>query len=100
MKRPQRPRSVSKDVSMPFYRELCALRVQYDRMTSAIDQKDPARVRVTACDLVLSWIQMEAAFIQFIEFTPVELGLGRGARSERIVLTGSNRLLRELFTTH
>lgn len=38
-----------KDTSMPFYRELCALQVQYDQMTSALDWKDPARVRGTAC---------------------------------------------------
>ncbi len=97
MKRPRRNRRLFKDASMPFYRELCALQIQYDRMTSAIDSKDPAMVRVAACDAALAWIQMEMAFIQFVEFTPMELALGRKARSERVVLTGSNLLLREMF---
>jgi hypothetical protein len=82
---------------MPFYRELCAVQIQYDQMISALDWKDPARVRTTSCDLVLAWIQVEAAFIRFIEYTPVELGLGRKARRERLVLTGSNHLVRGLL---
>lgn len=73
------------------------MQIQYDQMASALDRKDPARVRITSCDLALAWIQMEAAFIQFIECTPVELGLGRKARRERIVLIGSNYIVRELF---
>jgi hypothetical protein len=82
---------------MPFYRELCALQVQYDQMISALDWKDPARVRSTACGVALAWIQMEAAFIRFIECTPVKLGLGRNAKPERLMLRGSNYLLRQLF---
>lgn len=100
MKRSRRNRHdgrVPKDASMPFYRELCALQVQYDQMTSALDWKDPARVRGAACGVALAWLQMEAAFIQFIERTPVNLGLGRKAKPERLMLTGNNYLLRELF---
>lgn len=82
---------------MPFYRELCALQVQYDQMISALDRKDPTRVRSTACGVALAWLQMEAAFIRFIECTPAKLGLGRNAKPERLMLTGSNYLLRELF---
>jgi hypothetical protein len=102
MKRPQRKKTppnshVSNNVSMPFYRELCAVQIQIDQMTSALDWKDPARVRITSCDLVLAWIQLETAFIQFIERTPVELGLGYKAQRERLVLTGSNHFVRGLF---
>lgn len=100
MKYPQRnrhDRQVSKRNSMPFYRELCALQVQYKRMFSAIDEEDPARVRSSACGVALAWLRMEAAFIQFIERTPVELGLGRNAKPQRLVLAESNHLLRELF---
>lgn len=96
-KNPPSNRRVSNDVSMPFYRELCAVQIQYDQMASALDWKDPARVRITSCGLVLAWIQMETAFIRFIECTPVELGLGRKARRERLVLTGSNYFVRSLF---
>lgn len=74
-----------KDVSMPFYRELLALQARYDQMTSALDWKDPVKVRVTACNLALAWLQMEAAFIKFIRATPVKLG-PRQARE-----TGINR---------
>jgi hypothetical protein len=82
---------------VPFYRELCALEEQYDQMASALDWKDPARMRGAACDVTLAWLQLEAAFIRFIDGTPVGLGLGRKAKPQRIVLVGSNYLLRELF---
>lgn len=82
---------------MPFYRELCALQVQYDQMASALDWKDPARVRGTACGVALAWLQVEAAFIQFIDGAPVELGLGHNAKPQRLALTSSNYFLRELF---
>jgi hypothetical protein len=82
---------------MPFYRELCALQVQYDQMASALDWKDPARVRGTACGVALAWLQMEAAFIRFIDGTPVELGLGHKGKPQRLALASSNYLLRELF---
>lgn len=65
-----------------FYRELCALEVQYDQMASAVDWQDPARMRATACGVALAWLQMEAAFIQFIDGTPVQLSLGHSAKPE------------------
>lgn len=96
-RRHKRYRRATQAGPMPFYRELCALQVQYDQMASALDWKDPARVRRTACGVELAWLQMEAAFIQFIDGTPVELGLGRHAKPQRLVLTSSNLLLRDLF---
>jgi len=102
MKRPQHKkplldRRVFKNVSMPFYRELCAVQIQCDHMSSALDWKDPAKVRITACDLALAWIQVEAAFIRFIECTPMGLGLGPKAKRERLALIGSNYVVRGLF---
>jgi hypothetical protein len=96
-RRHRRDRRVTQESSLPFYRELCALEVQYDQMASALDWKDPARIRGAACGVALSWLQLEAAFIQFIDGTPVELGLGHNGKPQRLVLTGSNYLLRELF---
>ena len=96
-RRNRRNRRLTQEISVPFYRELCALQVQYDQMASALDWKDPARMRGTACGVALAWLQMEAAFIQFIDGTPLGLGLGHGAKPQRLVLTGSNYLLRKLF---
>lgn len=96
-RRHKRNRRATPEVSIPFYRELCALQVQCDQMASALDWKDPARVRRTACGVALAWLQMEAAFIQFIDGTPVELGLGRNAKPQRLVVTSTNLLLRILF---
>jgi hypothetical protein len=96
-RRSKRDKRATQEVSVPFYRELCALQVQYDQMASTVDWKDPARVRSTACGVALAWLQLEAAFIQFIDSTPVELGLGHNAKPQRLVLTSSNYLLRELF---
>lgn len=102
MKRPRRRRPpinkrVSRNVSVPFRRELGIVQTHYDQMASALDWKDPARVRITACELVLAWQQVEAAFIRFIEGAPVGLGLGPKARRERSVLIGSNYVVRDLF---
>jgi hypothetical protein len=96
-RRNRRDRRAAQEVSVPFSRELGALQVQCDQMASALDWKDPARVRGTACGVALAWLQLEAAFIQFIDGTPVELGLGHNAKSQRLVLKGSNYFLRELF---
>lgn len=96
-RRNRRDKRATKKVSVPFYRELCALQVQCDQMTSALDWKDPARVRSTACGVALAWLQMEAAFVRFIDCTPVGLGLGHNAKPQRLVLTSSNYLLRGLF---
>ena len=90
-------RKAFKSVSIPFHRELSAVQRQYDHMTSALDRKDPARVRVTACHLAQAWLRVEIAFIRFIERTPAELGLGRQAKRERLVLSGSNHIVREWF---
>lgn len=90
-------RKAFKSTSVPFYRELRALQRQYDQMTSALDRKDPARVRVTACHLAQAWLRVEIAFIRFIERSPPELGLGRQAKRERLVLSGSNYIVREWF---
>jgi hypothetical protein len=90
-------RKISKNVMMPFRRELCAMQKKYDRMVAALDRKDLVGVRVTACHLVLTWLQMEAAFLRFIERTPAEVGLGPGARRERLVLSESNNTVRALF---
>lgn len=87
-------RKASKSVQVPFRRELIAVQKQYEHMTSAIDGRDPARVRVTACHLVLAWLQVEAAFIRFIERSPAGLGLGPQARQERFALSESNDIVR------
>jgi len=73
------------------------VQTHYDQMTSALDWKDPARVRITACELVLAWQQVEAAFIRFIESTPMGLGLGPKTKRERLALTGSNYFMKDLF---
>lgn len=102
MKRSQRKKLLpgkqsSKDDSTPFHRELSAMQIHYDQLNSALDWKDPGRVRSTACHVVRAWLDMEAAFIRFIERTPVKLGLGSKAWRERLALTGSNYLARELL---
>lgn len=99
MKRPRHDRLLNntarKHVSVPFHRELRAVRTRYVRMTSALARRDPARVRVTACHLALAWLQVKMAFIRFIECSPAELGLGRKAWRERSVLRESNRMVRD-----
>jgi hypothetical protein len=42
-------------------------------------------------------MDIEAAFIQFIERNPARLALGAEAKPERMTLTGINYLVRELF---
>jgi hypothetical protein len=66
-------------------------------MSTALDGKDPGKVRITACRLVLAWLRVEAAFIRFIEGTPAGVGLGPKAKRERRALTGGNYIVRELF---
>jgi hypothetical protein len=66
-------------------------------MSSALDWKDLGRTRSAACHVVLAWLDMEAAFIRFIERTPAGLGLGSRARRERLILTGMSYLVRGLF---
>lgn len=73
------------------------MQIHYAQMSSALDWKDPGRVRSTACHVARAWLDMEAAFIRFIERTPAGLGPGSKARRERLTLTGSNYLVRELF---
>jgi hypothetical protein len=90
-------RKASKNTEVPFHRELCAVQKQYEGMLAALDAKDPARVRVTACRLVVAWLQVETAFIRFIERTPANLALGSQAWQERFVLNGSNYVIRALF---
>ena len=90
-------RKASNNTEVPFHRELCAVQKQYEGMLAALDAKDPARVRVTACRLVVAWLQVETAFIRFIERTPANLALGSQAWQERFVLNGSNYVIRALF---
>jgi len=71
-----------KDDSIPFHREVSAVQIHYDQMSSALDWKDPGRVRSTACHVVRAWLGMEAAFIRFIERNPARLGLGANAWRE------------------
>lgn len=101
MKRPRHKklsgRDIPKHVSVPFHREIQVMQMQYDRMISAIDGKDPAKVQSSACDLVLAWLQVEAAFIRFIGRTPAGLGVGPKAWRERLACRGSNLLVRDLF---
>jgi hypothetical protein len=85
------------DTVVPFQRELEAVRQEYDRVVSALGRRDPNGVRVTACRLVRAWLQMEAAFIRFIEHTPAGLGLGPQAWRERLTLAETNRIARELL---
>lgn len=90
-------RKTHKNTEVPFYHELCAVQTQYEDMFDALDAKGPARVRVTAGRLVVAWLQMEAAFIRFVERTPAHLALGPQAWQERFVLNGSNYVIRALF---
>jgi hypothetical protein len=73
------------------------MQIHYDQMSAALDGKDPGRVQSTACHVGLAWLEMEAAFIRFIERTPAGLGLGSRAWRERLTLTASNYLVRALF---
>jgi hypothetical protein len=101
MKRPRHKapldKAALKNVSVPFRRELRAAQRTYDHLTSALKRRDPARVHVTACQLALAWLQVEIAFIRFIERSPAELGLGPQARRERSILTWSNHMVRDWF---
>lgn len=90
-------RKRSKRILVPFRRELGAIQKEYDHVITALNRGDLARVRVTACHLALAWLQMEAAFIRFIERTPEGLGLGPRARQERSVLSESNCIARSLL---
>lgn len=96
-KTPPLDRRESGKISVPFHRELGAMQMKYDQMSSALDRQHPTRVRSTACHLALAWLRVEAAFIRFIEGTPAGLGLGRKARRERLTLTASNHVVRGLF---
>src|ERR1041384_5921917 len=75
-KRPLRGKRGPKVDSMPFCREVSAMQIPSDQMSSALDWKDLGRTRSAACHVVLAWLDMEAAFIRFIERTPAGLGLG------------------------
>jgi hypothetical protein len=83
--------------SVPFHREISAMQIPYDQMSSALDWKDLGRTRSAACHVVLAWLDMEAAFVRFVERTPAGLGLGSCAWRERLILTAINYLVRELF---
>lgn len=96
-KKPLPGRQGPKSDPIPFHRELAVMQIHYDQMNAALDWKDPGRVRSTACHVALAWLEMEAAFIRFIERTPVRLELGSRAWRERLTLTGSNYLVRELL---
>jgi hypothetical protein len=96
-KKPLPGKRGSKGDSIPFHRELSVMQTHYAQMSSALDGKDPGKVRSTACHVVLVWLEMEAAFIRFIERTPARSGLGSRAWRERSTLTGTNYLLRKLF---
>lgn len=95
--KPLPSKSSGKDDSIPFQHEVSAVQTHYDQMSSALAWKDPGRVRNTACHVVRAWLDMEAAFIGFIERNPARLALGAKARRERRTLTGINYLVRELF---
>jgi len=73
------------------------MQISYDQMSSALDWKDFGRTRSAACHVVLAWLDMEAAFIRFVERTPAGLGLGSRAWRERLILIEINYLTRELF---
>jgi len=45
----------------------------------------------------MAWLQVEAAFIRFIEHAPADLGLGPQAQEERFALRGSNHIARALL---
>jgi hypothetical protein len=95
--RPLPSKQSGKDNSIPFHREISAVQLHCDQMSSALAWKDPSKVRSAACRVVRAWLHMEAAFIRFIERNPARLGLGAKAWQERSVLTGMNYLVRELF---
>lgn len=102
MKRPRRKKRLrgkrgAKVDSIPFQSEISAMQIPYDQMSLALDWKDLGRTRSAACQVVLAWLDVEAAFIRFIERTPAGLGLGSRARRERLILTGMNYLVRGLF---
>lgn len=90
-------RKASKTTEVPFHHELCAVQKQYNGMLSAVDEKRPARVRFAACRLVATWLRVEIAFIRYIERTPANLALRPQAWQERLVLNGSNYVIRALF---
>jgi hypothetical protein len=96
-KKPQPGKRGTRVESIPFHREISAMQIPYDQMRSALDWKDLGRMRSTACHVVLAWLDMEAAFIRFVERTPAGLGLGSRAWRERLILTGINYLARKLF---
>lgn len=96
-KKPSPGKRGTKVVSIPFHREVSAMQIPYDQMGSALDWKDLGRTRSAACHVALAWLDMEAAFIRFIERTPAGLGLGSRARRERLILTRMNHLVRGLF---
>ena len=96
-KKPQPSKRGAKVESIPFHREISAMQIPYDQMRSALDWKDLGRTRSAACHVVLAWLDMESAFIRFIERTPAGLGLGSRARRERLILTGMNYLVRGMF---
>jgi hypothetical protein len=96
-KKPLPGKQAPKGNPIPFHRELAAMQIHCDQMNAALDWKDPGRVRSTACHVALAWLEMEAAFIRFIERTPAGLGLGSKAWRERLTLTRSNHLVRALF---
>jgi hypothetical protein len=87
MKRPRRKKPLpgkrgAKVDSIPFHREISAMQIPYDQMSSALDWEDLGRTRSAACHVVLAWLDMEAAFIRFIERTPaglVRAGISRSA---------------------
>lgn len=78
----------------PFRRQLEAVQRTCGQAISALDRRDPVGARITACRLSLAYLQMEAAFIQFVEHTPGDVVLGPQARQERFVLRISNLLAR------
>lgn len=90
-------RKAPKNIEVPFHRELRAVQKQYEGMLAALDAKDPARARVMACRLAVAWLQVDTAFIRFIERTPENLALGSQAGQERFVLNGSSYVIRALF---
>lgn len=101
MKRPRRkPLSGKRGAQVDpisFDREVSAMQIPYDQMSSALDSKDLGRTRSAACHVVLAWLDLEAVFIRFVERTPARSGLGSRAWRERLILTVINHLTSELF---
>jgi hypothetical protein len=102
MKRSRRKKSLpgkrgAKVDSIPFHREISAMQIPCDQMSSALAWKDVGRTRSAACHVVLAWLDMEAAFIRLVERTPAGSGLGPRAWRERLILAAMNHLVRELF---